>query len=392
VNAPGARAARPRLLIVSLEGMGWHPISQELLAYARRRDDLEVEHAFVPLGFVARAVSARRLRGRGRLPAPVRRLAAVRVALRRHLSGALDPGRFDVVYAAPFEAGHAVWRFREGRRPALAVRIDTTVRQALGELWGVPEARVEAEQRWLMDQERELLGSVELLVAASEWVAASVRRQALVPSDRVWVAPTATTPPKRRTVPVPDGERPLRIVFVGNHWERKGGPRLVAWHQQHWAERAELHICSAGGQVPRRARGVVDHGSVPRERLLEELLPSMDVFVLPTFRDMSPVSVVEAASVGLPVVSSRIAAIPELVVDGETGFLLPPQDDEGFVAAVDRLLDDHALRARMGEAGRQLTQQHGPDTVYPQLLDRIVALAAPVSDSPAPRPGGRVDR
>jgi glycosyltransferase involved in cell wall biosynthesis len=59
----------------------------------------------------------------------------------------------------------------------------------------------------------------------------------------------------------------------------------------------------------------------------------------------------------VPVVSTRIAGIPELVEDGVSGFLVPPGDAEALAAAIERLLADSALRDRFGNAGRAVVQR-----------------------------------
>jgi glycosyltransferase involved in cell wall biosynthesis len=61
---------------------------------------------------------------------------------------------------------------------------------------------------------------------------------------------------------------------------------------------------------------------------------------------------------GLPVVATRVGGVPELVVDGETGFLVPPADPPALAAALQRLLDEPQLRARLGAAGRARVEEH----------------------------------
>jgi glycosyltransferase involved in cell wall biosynthesis len=205
-----------------------------------------------------------------------------------------------------------------------------------------------------------------------------VRRDHGVPDERIEVLPPCVPAAERRADFLAQGdvERPLRLVFVGNDWERKGGPRLLSWHQRFWADKAELHVCSSRAPVDRNARNVVWHGGVENERLVRQLLPSMDVMVLPTSNDMSPHALVEAASLGLPVVSSAIGGIAELVCSGRTGFLIDPADDAGFVRAVDRLVEDAGLRRTMGEAALELFGRHlDAAVVGNRLLDRLAMLA-----------------
>jgi glycosyltransferase involved in cell wall biosynthesis len=64
-----------------------------------------------------------------------------------------------------------------------------------------------------------------------------------------------------------------------------------------------------------------------------------------------PLSIVEAMAAGLPVVAASVGGVPELVVDGETGFLIPPADEVALASALERLVSDADLRRRMGAAG-----------------------------------------
>jgi glycosyltransferase involved in cell wall biosynthesis len=170
------------------------------------------------------------------------------------------------------------------------------------------------------------------------------------------------------------------MVFVGNDWRRKGGARLLRWHQERWVGRVELHVCSARAPVDRGALDVVWHGHVPNDVLRERILPDMDLLALPTSHDMSPWALVEAQAAGLPVVAFAVAGIPEIVDDGTTGLLARPGHDDAFLGAVDRLLEDIALRRRMAAAAvRRSRERFSPEVVGSRLVDGLVALAMSAS-------------
>ncbi len=82
-------------------------------------------------------------------------------------------------------------------------------------------------------------------------------------------------------------------------------------------------------------------------------LPSFDLFAMPSLWEGFPRAGVEAMLAELPVIASRVDGIPEGVVDGETGILVPPADPEALAAALKALIADPDRRRRMGELGRR---------------------------------------
>jgi glycosyltransferase involved in cell wall biosynthesis len=83
----------------------------------------------------------------------------------------------------------------------------------------------------------------------------------------------------------------------------------------------------------------------------------------------------EAAAAGKPTIAADHGGLRDVVVDGETGFLVEPGDREGLRSALSRLCGDAELRARMGEAARRRAKLFGPDVVVPQF-ESAYALAA----------------
>ncbi|MEL7236029.1 MAG: glycosyltransferase, partial [Chloroflexota bacterium] len=79
-----------------------------------------------------------------------------------------------------------------------------------------------------------------------------------------------------------------------------------------------------------------------------DVMTGLDVFLMPSLWEGFGLVLLEAMSQGLPVVASRVSAIPEIVTDGKTGILLPPRDHAAIATALQRLIDDPQLRERMG--------------------------------------------
>ncbi len=106
----------------------------------------------------------------------------------------------------------------------------------------------------------------------------------------------------------------------------------------------------------------------------DELLSSSDIFVFPShypFEAMSLV-VLEAMRAGLPVVTSDIGALPEVVIDGKTGFVIPPRDPAALAEKIVRLVRDPGLRRQMGRESRRRFVTEFTCAVYKQRVGEIL--------------------
>ena len=88
------------------------------------------------------------------------------------------------------------------------------------------------------------------------------------------------------------------------------------------------------------------------------------------------VVVLEAMAAGRPVIASRIGGLPDMVIDGETGVLIPPDDPAALRAALERLLADRDLREQLGQAGQRRVEQFRAGAVIPRIeqVYRMVML------------------
>jgi glycosyltransferase involved in cell wall biosynthesis len=89
-----------------------------------------------------------------------------------------------------------------------------------------------------------------------------------------------------------------------------------------------------------------------------ELLADSDIFVLASHSEALPMTVLEAMAAGLPVVAPRVGGLAELVLEGETGFLVPPGEPLALANAICALVDDPTLRERLGATGRSRVETH----------------------------------
>jgi len=107
----------------------------------------------------------------------------------------------------------------------------------------------------------------------------------------------------------------------------------------------------------------------------DEAIACGDVCVLPSRAEGLPMSVLECMGAGLPVVATRVGAIPEVITEGREGLLVPAGDAAALARAMDRLAADMSLRQRMGAAARQTCEQsYSLDAVVRRLTDIYAAL------------------
>ncbi len=144
----------------------------------------------------------------------------------------------------------------------------------------------------------------------------------------------------------------LDVVLAGDGPSRGALERLTA----------ELKI---GPRV--RFLGEVAHDDVPA------VLQGFDIFAMPSTWEGFGVSAIEASAMELPVVASDIHGIPDVVVDGETGLLVPPASATALAAAIARLAADREVRLRMGAAGRAFIERHYRWQDNAALMERLYA-------------------
>ena len=166
---------------------------------------------------------------------------------------------------------------------------------------------------------------------------------------------------------------PPLIIAVGRLIAKKGFAELIRACAL-LAERGKLFRCEIIGEGPLenelRAQiaqlnlqnRFVLSGAKP-QREVRQHLAAASVFVLPSVLDPEggmdnlPTVIMEAMATGLPVISTNIAGIPEMVVQNETGFLVQPADPIALAKAIEAVIDDRLLAQRLGEAGHQRAQE-----------------------------------
>ncbi|MDQ6893945.1 MAG: glycosyltransferase family 4 protein [Acidobacteriota bacterium] len=202
-----------------------------------------------------------------------------------------------------------------------------------------------------------------------------------IPPDRIRVVPepidlarwSAALGPARgveRAVP--------SVLCVAHLYPRKNVDALLEAFAR-IRSRAMLRIAGTGPEAealgrraarPDLAGRVELLGHVSFDALVAEYRRA-EVFCLPSRQEGFGIVFLEAMAAGLPIVAARAAAVPELVVDGECGVLVPPDDVAALAAALESLLSDAELRSRLGVGGRRRVRDYDAPLIASRFLQAL---------------------
>ncbi|WP_417208488.1 glycosyltransferase family 4 protein [Antarctobacter sp.] len=379
---------KPKILFVANAVLGWRTYARQLETVLAARQDVDGTVLYRTPGRWAMQLARRHADGPlGRRLRPFDPIQLFAGRSGHDIRQAVARLRPDVVHlAAHWPAGALL-----AARVPFTIALDATRAGLSRDLplpgWGQVECQREAR----------LCRAAAHVFPMSQWAADSLQDDYDIPKSRITVQPPTLLPehwpenwpenwPERwpdQCSREPARDRP-QILFVGNDLQRKGAHRLARWVEGPLDGRCHLHIVSTDRKSrPPNGPHVTFHGPIPHDRLISEVMPSMDIFCLPTRLDMSPFVLVEAAAAGLPSVASRLAGISDLVSDGATGLLVQPDDDSGFVQALRRLIEDAPLRRRMGTAARRRAEEaFDGRRGFNHLIDRLVTIAAAQGSDP----------
>ncbi len=280
--------------------------------------------------------------------------------------------------------------------PARALRVpytlflDCTVKLGEGlQHAGTDFASSRAAERWYA-RERGLYQGAGAIFTASEWVRRSLIADYGVPPERAVAVGEGCNLPAPRLDRLDRGYDGRTVLYVGYEFERKGGAVLLDAFRRVRAAVPGAELLIAG---PRRIAGELPPGArllgpVPRDELVR-LYSRASVFVLPSLFEPFGLVLLEAMEHAVPCVASDLCAIPEIVVDGETGLLVPAAHPPALAERIVRLLRDPGLARRLGESGRRRVRERFTWPAVARRVDRRLAALCARPDGAAAAPGAK---
>jgi L-malate glycosyltransferase len=301
----------------------------------------------------------------------MRRLVKRRVspAYARGIRKLLKEGRFDLVHAHIYASAVAAAIATRGTGLPLVVTEHTEAS------WQNRWSRLSS--RWTYQQARQI-------IAVSTPIERRLIERDGVPPERVTLISNAVIPASGDPVDLADtlpegwSERPLVGVVARLQPEKGVATFLKAAARVSKVSQEARFLVVGDGPLREELLELVGHLGL-RERVCflgyradaRGLIGLLDVLVVPSLTEGSPLIVLEAMAAGVPVVASAVGGIPDQVRHDEEGVLVPPDDPDALVGALGSLLEDPARARRLGETGRRRTEN---EFSYDALVRRIEAV------------------
>ena len=203
------------------------------------------------------------------------------------------------------------------------------------------------------------------VVANSEWLAAEARRSSILrrfPVHKIhYGLDTQVFAPRERSCARRILDLPQDTSIILAAAETLSNPRKGMLHLMRALDGMQssgrmLVLFGRGSCEPPPNWSVISLGSITDDRLLSVIYSAADVFVIPSLEDALPLTVLEAMACGTPVVGFDVGGIPDMIRDGETGYLVPKADAFQLRNAIERLLLDSSSRVTFSENCRRLVE------------------------------------
>lgn len=237
-----------------------------------------------------------------------------------------------------------------------------------GKKLGFPGSLINARLRRLADH-----GCYFLCM--SQWYRDALREEFGVADDRLVVLPFYVDTDKWRPLDREPAATRKQVLFIGGDLARKGGDIVYELARSKRFEQVDFHIVSPNAQDG--PANLHAHRNFRADSAgLAHLAAQCDIFLLPTRADTSSIAALEAAACGVPAIITRCGGIGEIVLDGETGWVLPEPRADLFAEKLSAYLDDPELNARHGKNARRHVERNFSKERHMTILRGVIAEAA----------------
>jgi len=359
---------RPRLLFAAYMAGGNATILENLQRFVAPRPD--VDSAWLRVEMDAASGRLDRPARRSLVPGTIRNSQVTGREIRKLEDSG---GRFDAAWFFQQTICMFLWRFR--RRVPYVVAMDgTPLWYARHELWyAMPRFDpTSAVSRLKQELTRRVYAGAFHLMPLSWSCRQSLIEDYGVAPERITVVPPGID---LRAYVEPDRsaraeDRRLDVLFVGADFQRKGGDLLVRLARDPEFRDLRFHFVTRSYRGPEADNiRVYDDVTTNSPRMIA-LYREADLYALPTRADSHAIATLEAMAMGLPVISTPVGGVVDVIRDGENGYLVPRDDAEALADRIRRLRQDRALRLRMGSAGRaRVASSFDAETVAATIVD-----------------------
>jgi glycosyltransferase involved in cell wall biosynthesis len=186
-----------------------------------------------------------------------------------------------------------------------------------------------------------------------------------IDSASVHVLPPGIDREKLKIIPQTDKREKFQILCVANYLPGKGLINLIEAFSQINRKEFTLHLVGnpqKSANYFQKLKKLVQQLNLNKDVFfhngsdkynLYKLYFQANIFVLPTLKETFGIVLIEAMYYGLPIITTNVAAIPELITDGENGLLVPPANSPALAEALSKLIENPELRKKMGEMGHK---------------------------------------
>jgi glycosyltransferase involved in cell wall biosynthesis len=282
-------------------------------------------------------------------------------------------GQFDILWLHGWESA-VTFRDLTRRMPAavtldaVPATMDRQLRLRAGGNWKRSLAHQVHDRRF-----RAAAGGIECWLPWTSEGASSLERDygvaperclvTLLPQDTAWWAS-----PPRSFAP------PWRVVFAGNDFERKGGEFLLRLYERYLANACTLRILSNDpGLEGRKLPAGVEWKRGATQDEVREAYWQSDLLLLPTRQDFGPMVVAEAAAAGLPSIATDVGGVPDLIQDGESGYVMPREAPiEQWAERIHGLFAEPETLRSMSRRARSFAEEYLSLERFDKLVANVV--------------------